>query len=303
MNRRTFLASASAFALSAPFCGCASLKTPKKTKLLFGVCRGPEHVPLLKSVGYDFFEWGVGSALSPDKDNEWWNRQKDMILSLPLPLIATNGFIPGHFRLTGPNANHDPALDYAERAMRRADEIGIKAIVFGSGGARNVPGDFCGSDRSKRPDIEKATDQFADFCRKLAERVSDLKTTTVVIEPLRPYESNIINYVRIATQIAREINSPRIKVLADIFHMMMGKDDPEAIVYANKDLLHCHIASYATRSFPDSDKNDAERFKPFFEALRTIGYDKAISCECGWGEKEDFAKNLETALELMHSLA
>ena len=58
-------------------------------------------------------------------------------------------------------------LDYAEKAIVRAKEAGIKYIVLGSGQARNVPGDYCSK---KRPDIDKGYRQFTDFCRQLCER-------------------------------------------------------------------------------------------------------------------------------------
>ena len=183
--------------------------------------------------------------------------------------------------------------------LRRADEIGVKTIVFGSGGARNVPGDFTGKDR---PDLEKGTRQYADFCRELAKRVADLKTTSVVIEPLRPNESNIINYVFQGLAICREVNSPRLRLLADIFHMMMGGDPASAIVEAGPLLGHCHIADYETRQFPGHNPRETCRLSPYFKALEAIGYAGGVSCECGWGDEKDFAKNAKTAIETMKGL-
>jgi len=271
-----------------------------KGRILFGACRSSvEDVTVMRDLGYDFWEWGAGAAFDPAKDEEWWKRQKDEIAKRPLPLRSCNSFIPGKFRLTGPNADHAPALDYAEKVLRRADEIGVKTIVFGSGGARNVPGDFTGKDR---PDLEKGTRQYADFCRELVKRVADLKTTVVVIEPLRPNESNIVNYVFQGLAICREVNSPRLMQLADIFHMMMGGDDPEAIVKAGPLLKHVHIAEYGSRLFPGHDPALVERLRPFFGALKKAGYAGGVSCECGWGDAKDFAKNAKTAIETMKGL-
>ena len=271
-----------------------------KGRILFGACRSSvEDVTIMRDLGYDFWEWGAGAAFDPAKDDEWWKRQKDEIAKRPLPLRSCNAFIPGSFRLTGPNADHAPALDYAEKVLRRADEIGVKTIVFGSGGARNVPGDFTGKDR---PDLEKGTHQYADFCRELVKRVADLKTTVVVIEPLRPNESNIVNYVFQGLAICREVDSPRLMQLADIFHMMMGGDSPHAIITAGELLKHVHIAEYGSRLFPGHDPAFVERLRPFFAALRMAGYAGGVSCECGWGDAKDFAKNAKTAIETMKGL-
>ena len=300
MNRREFLVGATAVAGIA---GCRSLSANGDgDKILFGACRGAGDAKLMASVGYDFWEWGAGSAFDPSKDGEWWKKQRDLILSQPIPLRSCNGFIPGSFRLTGPKADFEPALKYAETILRRAEEVGTKTIVFGSSGARNVPGDICGA-KDQKPDPEKGVEQYTQFAKELCARVEDLKTVRIVIEPLRPNESNIINYVWQGVQICREVNSPRLCQLADIFHMMMGREDAESIVKAGALLKHCHIADYRTRSFPGADPAETYRLKPYFDALREIGYTGGVSCECGWGKKEDLAKNLETALKTMKDLA
>ena len=300
VNRREFIISAAAVTAVPELSGC---RTPATAggRILFGACRGPDDVKLMSSVGYDFWEWNVGAAFDPDKDDEWWKAQRDRIAALPLPLRSCNGFIPGKFRLTGPKADHGPALDYAERALRRAEEAGVKTVVFGSGGARNVPGDYTIAG-VPGPDVEKGVRQYADFCRELCRRVADLRTVQVVIEPLRPNESNIINYVWQAEQICADVASPRLGVLADIFHMMMGRESAASIVAAGKWLKHCHIASFATRNFPGAEPETVSRFKPYFDALKAIGYTGGVSCECGWGKGEDYEKNLETALKCLRRL-
>ena len=281
-GRRDFLIGS---LVAAGLAGCAGVSGGRQKGggkgILFGACRSSiEDVKIMRDLGYDFWEWSA-------------------IAKRPLPLRSCNGFIPGKFRLTGPNADHAPALDYAEKVLRRADEIGVKTVVFGSGGARNVPGDFTGKDR---PDLEKGTRQYAEFCHALVKRVADLKTTAVVIEPLRPNESNIINYVFQGLAICRDVDSPRLRQLADIFHMMMGGDPATAIIEAGPFLAHCHIADYGTRQFPGHDPRETRRLAPYFDALKTIGYTGGVSCECGWGDSKDFAKNAKTAIETMKGL-
>ena len=147
----------------------------------------------------------------------------------------------------------------------------MKTIVFGSGGARNVPGDICG-DRNQRPKPEDGVAQYTEFCRLLCKRVEDLKTVQMVIEPLRPNESNILNYVWQGMQVVHDVNSPRLQELADIFHMICGRECPRSIVEAGCHLKHCHIACKETRQFPGTRPDDAEIFKPYFDALKQIGY-------------------------------
>ncbi len=282
MNRREFLLTAAATGLAGCMTGgdkasCDSACKCGKANILFGACRSLKDAKILKAHGYDFIETSAASAFIPTKSDEEWKKQKDVILSCGLPLRSCNGFLPGTFRLTGPNADFEPALKYAEIVLRRADEVGTKAIVFGSGGARNVPGDICGASAQK-PLPEKGVEQYTEFCKILCKRVEDLKTVQIVIEPLRPNESNIINYVWQGMQIVREVNHPRLQELADIFHMICGKEPACSIIDAGCHLKHCHIACKETRKFPGTRPDDAEIFKPYFDALKKIGYCGGVSC-------------------------
>lgn len=293
VNRREFLTLAAG---AAAWTGLAG--DGKKGRILFGACRSSvEDVKTMRELGYDFWEWGAGAAFDPSKDDAWWRKQKDEIAKRPLPLRSCNGFLPGTFRLTGPKANPAPALDYAEKILRRADEVGVKTIVLGSGGARNLPKDWVKADPAA---VEKGTRQFTEFCAALAKRVADLKTVQVVIEPLRPKESNLVNFVWQGQKIVEEVDSPRIRLLADIFHMIEGGEGGESIAKAGALLKHCHIATKGSRQYPGA--NDTDVFLPYFAALKGIGYTGGVSCECGWGRKGDLKKNLATALETMKGL-
>ena len=297
MNRREFLGLAAGAAVMGGF-GAQTCCASEKKRLLFGACRSSvEDVKAMRELGFDFWEWGAGPAFDPSKDDAWWRKQKDEIAKRPLPLRSCNGFIPGKYRLTGPKADHGPALDYAEKILRRADEIGVKTIVFGSGGARNLPKDLVKADPSA---VERGVQQYTEFCAALAKRVADLKTVQVVIEPLRPKESNVINFVWQGKKVVDEVNSPRIQLLADIFHMIEGGETAESIVAAGGCLKHCHIATKEKRVYPGA--NDTEVFLPYFAALKRIGYTGGVSCECGWGRKGDLRKNLATAIATMKDL-
>ena len=206
MNRREFLGMAAGAAVMGATATAKGADTPKR--ILFGACRGPKDVPLLKKAGFDFWEWNAASAFMPDElDESKWASRRDEILAAPLPIRSSNGFLPGKFRLTGPQADFAPALDYAERVCRRADKVNLKTIVFGSGGARNVPGDFTAKKREDHPDTEQGTAQMTDFCRQLAARIADCKVV-VVIEPLRPNESNIVNFVWQGLHMANRSSRP-----------------------------------------------------------------------------------------------
>ena len=238
----------------------------------------------LKAAGYDFCENAVAAFLIPDQDDAAWAEQKAKILEQNkiLRTVSCNGFLPGTFRLTGTNTTHDAALEYAVRACRRADEVGLDYIVFGSGGARKMPEGF---------DPQEGRRQFVEFCRKLAERIRDCRVT-IVLEPLNARETNLLNFVWEGAEIVDEVNSPRIQLLADIYHMCQGGEKADSIVKAGKRLRHVHLADPATRQYPGfSDASLA----PYLKALDAIGYAGGVSIESGWAAK-DYAEARKTAL-------
>ncbi len=287
LSRRDFIMlSASAGAASA-FCGCSTPQVAE-SKPLFGACRDTGEVPVLKELGYDFWEGYAAGLFAPEKDGAWWNGQKKKISSAPLPLRSCNGFLPKKFRLTGPAASFDEPLAFAKTICDRADEVGVKTIVFGSGGARNAPEGY---------PIEKAVCEFTEFCKRLADRIQNNKVT-IVLEPLQPKEANFLNFVSQGIEIVDKVGSPRIQCLADIFHMMQGGESADSIVKAGKRLMHTHIAEVKTRQYPGKDKCD---FRSYFAALKKIGYCGGISCECGWPKKDGRKAAFKEALDFMKS--
>ncbi|MBQ2624464.1 MAG: hypothetical protein IJG18_05140 [Kiritimatiellae bacterium] len=158
-DRRSFLTGAVA---AAGILGCTCPAFGRKVgvsggtrgRILFGACRSKvEDVKSMRDLGYDFWKWSAGAAFNPAKDYAWWQRQKEEIAKRPLPLRSCNQFTPGKFRLTGPKADHAPALDYAEKILRRADEIGVKTVVFGSGDACTVSDALTGASIGSGPAI------------------------------------------------------------------------------------------------------------------------------------------------------
>ena len=104
-------------------------------------------------------------------------------------------------------------------------------------------------------------------------------------------------------QIVDAVNSPRIQQLADIYHMMMGREPAESILRAGSHLKHCHVACNKTRAYPGSA--DKAELVPYFDALHQIGYTGGVSCECGWdppGDTRTRPEKFARALETLRSL-
>ena len=113
---------------------------------------------------------------------------------------------------------------------------------------------------------------------------------TVAIENLQKSETNFINTVGEAFDVAKEVNDPNIRLLADIFHMLREKEGPEALVNAGDYIVHCHIAEIKDRTAPGMAGDD---FRPYFATLKKIGYQGGISIEGQW-KNEDLPRAAST---------
>ena len=65
----------------------------------------------------------------------------------PAPLLASSAqFISGSLKITGPKVDPAALKAYVEVTLERTERAGVEVMVFGSGGARQVPDGF---DRTK----------------------------------------------------------------------------------------------------------------------------------------------------------
>ncbi len=117
----------------------------------------------------------------------------------------------------------------------------------------------------------------------LLEALSDLGEhatragTLVYLEPLNRYEDHVWNRVEQAAAFCRELGSPAVKVMGDLFHMNIEEADLAATIRAHRDVLdHVHLAD-SNRVEPGSGHTD---FASAFGALRDIGFEGWMALEC-----------------------
>jgi len=248
--------------------------TPK-----LGVCTSITNHEIVAAAGFDYIEEGVRRFLIPDKPEEEFQKNLSILKESSIPILACNGFLPGSLKSTGPKPQHEEILAFAEIAFRRAQKAGIKRIVFGSSGSRNIPEGF---------DKGKAIMQFTELLKKMGPLAAKYDVV-VVIEPLRQKESNIVNRVEEAYTIALEVDHPNIQVLGDIYHMLCENEAPESLIEARRILGHMHLAEKEKRTAPGLM---GDNFVPYLLALKKADYKGGISIEGGWGDKQFFEKNL-----------
>ena len=233
----------------------------------------------IMDLGYDGVEATAGLLLQLTEE------ECDRILAdNEFPLIAANSFIPPKYPIIGVDAEGTKAVyDYADSVIRRLSRLHIPYIVFGSGGARQIPE---GYDPAK---AEKELDAFLAHCNETCEKYD----VTVVIEPLRGKETNSINTVADGAEVVRRVNLPRIRLLADGFHGENFED-----VYTNRDIiLHTHIASTPNRHGAGAEGGKEET--DFLKNLHKAGYEGYVTVECTF---KDFCPEAAESLKFLREV-
>jgi D-psicose/D-tagatose/L-ribulose 3-epimerase len=235
-------------------------------KVLVGYCVGLKGLEIAKAAGFDYVELGVTeiAALSDSDFDAAVERAKQV--GIPTP--NANLFLPGSMRLTGPETT-DPEqlMVYVKKAFARLARLGVKIVCFGSGGARRVPDGF---------PKDEAFKQLVAFGKRIAPEAR-ANGITIVIEPLRRQETNIINTTAEGLELVNAVNDPNFELLIDFYHLASEKEDPAIVLRAREHIRHLHMANPQGRVFPLTwEEFD---YAPFFANLRQIGYAGRISIE------------------------
>jgi sugar phosphate isomerase/epimerase len=280
MNRRRFTLTASCASAFPAWSDTASLPYSA-----LGACTRIINAAAVKAAGGEYIEEAVRRLLVPDKSEAEWQKKLEEAKACPLPIEACNSFLPGTLRSTGSDANHEAVLEYAQTVFNRAQQAGVKIIVFGSSGSRKL----------KAGDTkEQAEKQFISLLKKMGP-LAKANGITIAIEPLRRQECNFINTVIEGIGIVEQVNHPNIRMVGDIYHMLQNSERPDDLLKAEPWSIHVHIAEKEKRSAPGVMGDD---FRPFFATLKKINYKGRISIEGKWKIEE-----LPKAYEVISSQA
>jgi sugar phosphate isomerase/epimerase len=215
--------------------------------------------------GFDAVEVTIGPTFDLGENLDAIQRASEQS-GLPVSAICTHSI-------------HDPLMpDPSERArrftglaelLRLADELGADGVI-------SVP--------VRRaiawPDLADAEQELPELAvAELTQWVSTLPNgrSAVFLEPLNRYEATFLRRVEQAADVAARVASPRVRSLADLFHMNIEEADMAApIVAAAAQLGYVHIADN-NRLQPGAGCLD---FAPSFRALKEIEYSGYVSIEC-----------------------
>ncbi len=236
----------------------------------------------------DFIEGHVVNFLSPEAPDADFAPRATALRACGLPMPAANVLLPAALKCSGPDIDYARLDRYAQTVFRRAKEIGMTIIVFGSAGARMVPEGF---------PLAKGFEQYVDVLKQFGP-LAEEHGVTLVVEPLNRGECNLVNTVLEGAEAVRRANTNGVKLLVDIFHMLRNGESPDDIAKVGPLIRHAHIAEKKDRAAPGVNGED---FRAYLRALQRTGYNGRLALEPIW---TDLPSQIGPALkELRQQLA
>jgi D-psicose/D-tagatose/L-ribulose 3-epimerase len=228
---------------------------------------GIENIEKIAGYGFDYIELPLAQMM--DLNGEDFEALKKRVATSGIRCETCNNFFPASMKLTGPTIDKEAIEGYYNAALRRASDLGVEYVVFGSGQAKNVPEGFS---------MKEGYKQVVEMLKKIAEAAKE-NNITIAIEPLRKQECNLINTFKEGCELAKEVDSPNVRVLVDYYHLAQEKEPVQNILdLGEKYLVHTHFARNEGRVYP-VDMSEDRGYKRFIEALKAVGYKGRVSCE------------------------
>ena len=171
------------------------------------------------------------------------------------------------FRLTDP-AYRQAWLDGLRESCEAANKLGVKKLITQVGQDTGAPRE----------------EQHAAIVEtlKLAKPILEAAQVTIMIEPLNTYVNHPGYYLWSSVEgfeIVREVDSPYVKVVYDIYHQQVMEGNIIPNVTQNLDCIaHLHAAGHPGRHEMQYGESD---YKVIFAAIDKAGYTGACGLEYG----------------------
>lgn len=243
--------------------------------ITFGICRDFENCLNDYPAKADYVEIAARDLYGMDP--AFYATVKNAVEDGRIKTYSCNGLFPGEgMRLTGDDVDWQVIRNYCDEVFYKLAELKINMLVFGSGQAKNVPDGF---DRAKAWDqLYRLGDSMSDLAKQYGQ--------TIVVEPLRYEEVNIVNTVEEGAEYCRKVHRDEFKLLVDFYHFAMNKEPVESLKKHRDLLVHAHIATADDRSRPVTEEQ-WHFFAECLEQLKAIDYRGGLSFEGGLHSAED----------------
>jgi len=205
-----------------------------------GICAPVDKADEFKASGWGHVEAGAVSLFDGRLGEDEAPDGRSIVAEAALPVPCCNMLVPGDVAITGADRDDARLEAYIARTIARAGAAGVPKLVFGSGAARKI------RDGQSR---EEAREQILAFLRTAALHANK-HGVTIVIEPLRSAECNIINSVAEGMEYVEAVGDPAVACLVDSYHLWEESEPLANLERAMPQIKHVHVADVGTRAGP-----------------------------------------------------
>jgi len=165
------------------------------------------------------------------------------------------------------------ALAELTEAIQLAGRIGASGVVF-------VP-HFFGPllpDLSPYLDVRQLERSLLSAQLEGLDAAAEQAGVQLWVEPVNRYETHLLQRLAEAGSVVARLGSPRLGIVADLFHMALEEENiPAAILASAAQIGHVHLAD-SNRRLPGQGTTD---FPAALTSLRQVGYAGWLAFECG----------------------
>ena len=227
-----------------------------------GWCARVEEADRIEAIGYDFLEVALAPMMLED---DGFKAAAKAVTRTRFPHPVFNQFLPQDMHVVGPDVNRARVLRYLARAAEVLHAAGAKIVVFGSGWARNVP------DGWRREDANGQFLEMVSWCTDALHGTG----ITLALEAQNRKETNFITTLGEAVSLAKTIDRPDVRVIADTYHLHEAAEPLDVVVASLERVAHVHVSDSDRRAPGDG----AYDFDGFFDRLKAFGYQGRLSIE------------------------
>jgi len=252
--------------------------------MVFSLCAPSKDYDLLVQLGYEGITFAA-SGISEMEEGDF-AALEGKVASGSLRAMSVNAFCNPDLILAGPGFDARKVRAYCEFLFARLNRLGIRHVGVGAPGSRIRPEGFPESEM--RGHLLQALAEMCGAASKYGMKV--------LLEPLS--STNFIIHTSEALQVIEALGDGGI--VYDIYHAYMTREDPREILGAGKTIEVVHVSGHTGGLRDYLQEENVSEYRPYFDALRKIGYDGEISVEPAVGS---LLEEGERTLRLLRSMA
>ena len=247
--------------------------------------------------------WGQGSRLTTEERCKILARIGFKGVDLPsqadIPILKAHGLTPAMMTGTGtgfPNGlirkeMHDRFEEEIRKGIDMCADVGCPNLIA-------IPGERRGMSWEEGADNAVAIlSRVKGYAEQKGVTLCMEITNSKVVADQRT--DQIFNHVQWGFDVCKRVNSPRVKIVYDIYHVQIADGDVTRTMRDNFDrICHIHVAGVPSRQEIDDTQELNHKF--IANAIADLGYTGFVAHEWRPGPGRDVVQSLEKCFEIMN---